>query len=368
MLKQVLRALPLLLVLVPAVGSGTAPTGKEATTGVSGKPVTLVADGIDLPSALQSITHQSGIPVADRRVGADKRSITVAVKQATFWQALDYVARAVPCGISYYQPDGVIALVDGKPPKVAPSYSGIFRGIVKQIELTHNFEIDRRHCRLTLEFAWEPSFEPFYMEVKSYHGTFTAPGKPAPVPFAGQGKGPTPAHGRSAEEFVLQGAAPDRSATKLQDLKGELAVIGAAGMWTVRFPKLNGKNPQKETKGDVSATLQRFEVLDKGVWDAEIELRYPEGGPKFDTYQSWLVNNKVYLQNRKDKSVIFVPRTSDEEQRLRTDNRAVIVYHFAERKGSPRLVNPNDWDLVYRTPARLVQVTVPFTFREVPLP
>ena len=79
-------------------------------------------------------------------------------------------------------------------------------------------------------------------------------------------------------------------------------------------------------------------------------------------------NNKVYLQNLKDKAVKFIPRLSDEERLQQSSNRAVVIYRFSDRPGQPQLTNPLDWQLVYITPARLVRATVPFEFRKIPLP
>src|SRR5215211_504946 len=91
------------------------------TPPVSGKPVTLVADGISVSEALKSLRAQTGIGVDDRRGQGKEAKIVLNLKKATFWQALDAVAERSRSVLSLYQADGVIALVDGPPPAVEPS-------------------------------------------------------------------------------------------------------------------------------------------------------------------------------------------------------------------------------------------------------
>ena len=45
---------------------------------------------------------------------------------------------------------------------------------------------------------------------------------------------------------------------------------------------------------------------------------------------------------------------------------AKVSYRFATSNGKPP--EKGDWRLVYRTPARIVELTVPFEFKKVPLP
>jgi hypothetical protein len=49
-----------------------------------------------------------------------------------------------------------------------------------------------------------------------------------------------------------------------------------------------------------------------------------------------------------------------------TPRRAVISYHFTSKNGARG--RPQDWKVTYRTPARILEVPIPFSFKDIPLP
>lgn len=343
------------------------PQGKKNDT-IPHKTVTLQGQGIPLSKALKSLSQQTGIAVADRRTADGDPQLQLDLKNATFWQALDTVARKVGCSISLYQRDGVISLAGGAPSPVQPSHSGVFRSAVKRIDLSRDLEIDSHQCRLSLGFTWEPHFLPLYLEVKKYTATFAGlPGQPMVV--TGNGKGWLDVHGQSALEVDnLLIPAPPRAATAISSLKGEFAVIGPQRMETLKFTNLQqaaaGTAAQQKVGKSTRVILKKLDVLDKNLWQAEIELHYPEGVPGFESYKNWTVNNKIWLQNIKNKDIKVPGR--DEENIIHFD-RAFIKYTFSEGK-TIQLGQPAQWHLYYRTPDRIIQVTVPFEFKNVPLP
>ena len=50
---------------------------------------------------------------------------------------------------------------------------------------------------------------------------------------------------------------------------------------------------------------------------------------------------------------------------VETNRKAILQYAFADPKGKGTAA---DWALVYRTPGRIVELTVPYSFKNVPLP
>ena len=96
-------------------------------------------------------------------------------------------------------------------------------------------------------------------------------------------------------------------------------------------------------------------------WSVEITLEYPEGNVKLDSYQSWVVNNEMYLEHAGER----FPSSSYllEES---TPRHAVLTYNFSDPEKMKRGLG--DWKLVYRTPALVVKVPFTFSFKDVPLP
>jgi hypothetical protein len=98
-----------------------------------------------------------------------------------------------------------------------------------------------------------------------------------------------------------------------------------------------------------------------------MDLAYPAGGPDFESFQqqSWLVHNHIKLQNRKNPKLSHEAKFA--EYKRVTSNQATIHYLFKGDKNQP-LGAAEDWELVYVTPGRIVEVAVPFAFKDIPLP
>jgi hypothetical protein len=333
--------------------------------------VTLQGEAVPLDKALAELAKQTGILVHDRRGLKSQPKLKLDLKQTTFWQSVDAIARQAGAGVSLYQPDGDIALIEPAPKSLPLSYDGIFRSAIKRLTLQRDLDTETHAGSVQVEIAWEPPFQPLFLEVKSYEATFAADAKGHSLHIKQPGAGQTSVQGWAAV-VELSLPAPDRSAPTLAELKGSFGVIGSAKMLPVRFDHLAkvGKPKTHKSKDGVTVTLRKLEVVDSDRWQADIELNYPPGGPSFESFQDWLVNNRIYLEKGKGANrQRFEPGQADQRIVLRTSNRAIIRYYFVEEKGrTPRLGNPGDWSLVYQTPSRLIAVPGRFQFKNLPLP
>ncbi len=311
---------------------------------------------LTLKKALNILSQQSDIPVLDNRLSKPTQKIRFANGKITFWQALEKISQAAGAGISPYKE---ISLVDGKAdPLVA--IQGPFRAIIRRIGVTRDLQTGVHQCQVNLEVAWEPWFEPFFMELRS----FTVDGKSYP------GNGRFSVHGKPTGEEVLAFPAPPRSTTSIDTLNAKLFFVGPVEMRNLVFEGLNKVNqkPIQKSKDGVSVTLKRFSKIAKDFWEAELILEHPAGGPKFESFQTqtgtWLLNNKIYLQNRQDKSVKIYPLRGFTPIGKLTSNYARIVYAFNNKS----LSNPSDWNLFCRTPGRLIEAGINVEFKGLPLP
>jgi hypothetical protein len=359
---------PALLCLAFAGAQPPADKGGGQGPAISPRRVTLRGQGMPLSQALAELAKQTGITVRDRRSLKNDPKLTLNLEGTTFWQAVDAIAAKVGAGVSPYQGDGSIALVDAGPSRVPASESGVFRVSGRRLKLERDLETGVHSFRAYLEVAWEPWFQPFLLEVRSYGVTFAGSAKASAAAGVRQGLGQVPVDGRTAVEVELPARAPTRPSARFASVKGTLAVIGPTKMLTVRFP---GLKKQSQTPADgITVALTKLTELDTDHWQVEVSLTYPPGGPKFESFQSWLVNNRIWLEKGTGAGQRrFVPRPADQRIDLLTANRAVIQYDFVEEAGkTPRLGSPADWALVYQTPGRIVEVTAPFELKDLPLP
>jgi len=339
--------------------------------------VTLEKEEQPLSTLLRQISG-SGMRLEDRR-GQKKLDpmVKLPFKNGSFWQIVDAVAREANLGLSLYQPDGVVALVDGPYRAVPLSYHGLFRNAFKQITLTEDLTSGHRSSVMNVEIAWEPRLQPFLVGLGPCEVVFSKDAAGKVVKGELRGGDQVSAAGKPALELELRLPAPKRSAANIAELKGSFHVIAPSKMLTFSFDNLK-KLPQQKVVEGVTVKVAEFTPdpkINPDRWILDVKIDLPPGGPKFESHQlssaSWLSNNSIVLEKVvRDKKYILVPKVDDEEIRgVLTSTRAHVRYHFT-RKMNPGIKGGNigDWTLVYRTPGRLVELVVPFVFKDVALP
>jgi hypothetical protein len=199
---------------------------------------------------------------------------------------------------------------------------------------------------------------------------------PASVRFAPDNQGKelqaeVPGQGRSpsgtalAVESSLLVPAPHRSAPAIAEIKGHFVVVLANKLLPFTFPLAKG-SPQTQEGVSVGVTDVAKE---KDRWVIEMTIKHPPGGPILDSHQHhllWRFHHAIWLQKGKQR---LVPTLTATEFDRETATEGVLRYLFTA-KGNPGVPfgNPADWTLHYRAPGRLVELTVPYQFKGVPLP
>lgn len=335
---------------------------------LSPRYVSLQGNAILLDEALDQLKKQTSIEVADRRENAENPPLRLKLQKASFWQALDAIAKEADLTVALYERDGKVALREGPYRALPVSYSGVFRVVCKRIALVNLLETDTRTCTLTLEVSWEPRFMPIFLEARPA-GFAAQDEKGVALKFPQGSGGRSQIQGRLSTEVEIQLEAPRRAVNTLGLLKGGFDMIGPSKMLQFSFDKL--AKTDKKTPSDklpsiaqegVTVRMREFAV-EPDIWTVSFLLEYPEGGPEFESFESWLVNNKIQLVNKEGRGFGDSGYEIDEQ----AGNKAVVTYRFAEEKGLV-LGKPEAWTLTYRTPGMIAKVPIDFEFRDLPLP
>jgi hypothetical protein len=340
------------------------------------KTVTMQDPNTSLSKALKELAGQTGNHVEDRRREKDEsKLLKLDLRNATFWQALDAIAKAADARISLYERDGKLALVDGPHQLLPVSYNGLFRVTVKELHLHHYLDSDTHFCDIKLEVAWEPRFQPLFMETRPDSLT-VLDDKGRAIEIPEEGRGPTAIGQPTATTANIRIPAPQRSAKQLALFKGQLMVTGPSKMLTFVFDKLSKiekpADAKKETKEGVTVNLRELRSEGGGgdeVWTVGLLLEYPADGPKFESFQSWIVNNKIYLEKEQSGIKQQFPPNLGYETDDQSDTKAIIRYRFGDEPDKKLSLGKfGDWKLVYSTPGKINEVPVPFEFKDLPLP
>jgi hypothetical protein len=360
-LGAALLLLGLLTIVLAGGDRKTAAKIAQAQKELEPRPLTLSSQTITAAQFLAQLERQTGNVVVDRRSSKQDQPITLEFDKMPFWQALDRFAVRAGCGYTAYANDGGVALVDVARRSTHVSYHGIVRTALKRVNVAQDFDTDTATCTVHLDVAWEPRFQPFYLGVGPATATYVPRGVAKELKVMAPGRGQLPVAGRSAVEVELHLPAPPRQSPAIASLEGSLKFIGPSKMLTFRFADIKANAALEQDEASVRLTKVK-EGLDRVLIDVQIDN--PEGTPVFESYQTWLDNNRISLVKGDGAKQYTWSPEPNETVLLETNRRAVLQYAFAVTKGKGKLA---DWTLVYRTPGRIVELAVPYRFKDVPL-
>lgn len=313
-----------------------------------------------LALVLETITQQSGITIQPVGIPATT-PCPVTFDQTPVWQAVAQVARVTGTRLVSKDHGRQLQLQPGKPPLVAAQIAGPFRISLEEIRARINLLRGQRLTEASLQVQWEPGLKVYRLDA---YPTLTAglddQGRKLSAPTIAATTTPI---GNQAQSILrLQGL--DRTAQQLRRLAGKLQAVVADKMQLFSFADLGRPFPLSQEKNGVRVTVQA--VSKEGDrWRVELELVYPPDRPTFESFESFLGDNRLVLLPPKGGERFS---TDDFEISQQLD-RYRIRYRFPEKlfqDNPPQVLK--GWSLLYKTPVRLNEVTIPFAFQNVPLP
>lgn len=360
---------PLLFLVLPIAAASFAADNSGQPDAPARKPVSLKFEKVTAARALAELNRQTGIPVDDRL--ADSGEFAIDFPKATFWPALDAIARAAHGRVDLYARSGRLALV-GRPAGYSEppvSYSGPFRNSLRRVTASRDLETGVSSYTATLEVAWEPTLQPLYLET-SPRGLGVRDGDGRELPVREEGSIMAPVDGRLALAFDVPLPAVPRSSARLGLLEGKLSAVAPTKVVIFAFDTLDrlvdapDKSPARRRERDgVTCRLDKV-LLTRDHWTVQVTVDYTPGGVALESNQSRVVNNELFFESKDGSRRLSAGGYVVDSASAR---RATITYHFLEAAKAP-LGRPGDWKLLYRTPASLVEVPLSFSFKDVPLP
>jgi len=277
-----------------------------------------------------------------------------------FWEALEQLAMKSNQRLVVL-PQGPRVTLGGGPYRAVPAQvRGPFRFNARSVLGRVDLESGQSTTEIHVDAVWEPTFKAYYAEVPAKSVTATDDrGNSLAVAEEGSGKMEVKDFG---QELTVRLTNIPRTSARIARLNGKLALVGTTEI--LKFTFAPSSLDQKQEQSKVAATLKKFKKAGR-IWIAEVELQYPKGGPEFESFQSYLRDNQVWLE-RADKTKFT---TTDFEIGAERQGKTTVSYRFLENeKDGFVITEPKEWKLVLRTPGPIVEVTVDFELKDIRLP
>ncbi len=333
------------------------PVSAQPPRGIPPKQGTIPATGGNLEKVLGSIKSWSGIQVETAGADLTKTGKFAEQKNVPFWNALDDLAAKTGHRIALGGKGQKIALVKHTGPPVVSSVDGPFRVVVREVVARRDADTGVVGYEVKLDIHWEPRFPVF--RIGNQTVTVATDDKGTKL-AASNDSGKIPTSGYLLQTSIRLTGIP-RAATKIAKLEGSFTVTAAEKMIRFAFDD-PFKTPAAKSDSGVTANLAHFAVED-GLWEAKAELSYPPGLPAFESFESWLTENKCRLV-APGTGKTFEP--TDYELPA-GGAKLVAIYRFKEDTAKG-LTPGKGWSLEYETPSPLLEYTVKFALKDIELP
>ena len=314
-----------------------------------------------LAEAIALVEKQTGI-VIDLSRAETTATVQRGVDQRTFWQTLEQLAEETKHRVTISDSGRKIALVpqSAQPAITFSSVHGPFRFVVREIFARRDFDTGRGQTVVVVDLHWEPLFPVFRIDGPTLRKVK-------------DDRGDTPTVATSGAKIAVSGTQVTtsirleqipRQAQTLAEIEGEWRITASTQWLRFRLADLGEANPMPQMEKNVTFRLLKL-ARTGAYWDIDIELVYPPGGPEFESFESYLNDNRIALV-APGGGVRIAPSAT---QQILQGERSRMRYRFRDdKKTTPLPQNLKGWSLEYETPTPPLEVRVPFRFEKLLLP
>ena len=345
----------------------------QALAAANPSVVTLSGKQMPLADVLAEIQKQTGNTIVDYRADLGQEptdaKLDVDFDKTPFWKALDDVLDQANLALYPYSGEEGAYVVNqtgrNAPDREWIVYSGIFRLEPVRIEAARDLRGgDMQSLRLYVEITWEPRLQPFAMLQPFDEVTASdESGRPIAVTAMNAMPEATIRAGMSAIELEIPLELPDRDTKKIASLKGKLLALVPGPTQDFRFTSLktsdrNTPAPRmSQRKAGATVSIDRLRK-NNAAWELRMRVKFDSPSTALESHRGWILDNDVFFVNAEGRQ--FMP--GGFEQSRQANDEVGINYYFDLPDG------PNNLDLVYRTPIAVLETSIEYELRDLPLP
>lgn len=157
-------------------------------------------------------------------------------------------------------------------------------------------------------------------------------------------------------EYSLIQPLVSRKVEEIKSLSGIAVAVLPGRIESFQFPGIGAVAPDtKQTKGGATVTYEGMLKLDD-LFGARIGLSFSEENNALESHQSWAYQNECYLETKDGRKIEAIGTETYQQENAKLG----VMFLFPEY--------PADAQLVYRTPAAIVKVEIPFELKGIKLP
>lgn len=317
-----------------------------------------------LGNAIQEISKQSGNPISlENAESSAQIEVELTADKQPFWQVIDDLLAQSKLRINAFSGAPGLSLGpafgDSSEAVPAPQVTGPFRISAISVQSTLPFGSSLGgQLGVSLLFSWEPRLKPVFVQLpmRGMQATTDRDDQLQPTNPESAPEIPLNAVGCSTQ-IDLQFTRPPRAAGQLDKLSGEIVIAVPSERHKYVFEKFASGKRQSEKYGEVTVTLESAR-RNRSVYELRILTEFQKSEGALDSFRGWILSNRAYLLDAKQNRLENVGL-----QTYAVTPEAVGVSFLFQING-----DPNDYTLVYESPAMITRQKVPFELHNIELP
>lgn len=346
----------IILAFVPAfvvAAQREAPTIRPTT-------VTLHKDNASLREVVAELSRSpAGVAVKVEHPELAKATCALNFDKTLFWEALETAADRTKSRLTLRDGGSAVWFEPRTGNREISAVSGPFRIVARAVTGRLLLDQGLTFHDVELDVHWEPRVPVFRIDTQP-RITKAEDDRGTALRSDGGSARHYPTSPHTDMKFRLMGLT--RESKQIATVAGEFRATAAEELLKVPFKNLGGKFPMKQTVSGVQITVESFEKIG-GMWEAKLELTYPEGHPNFESFEEgkWLRDNRLRVVG--PDAAVYDP---DSDDVVASGRRVSAIYRFKLLANANPLAN--GWSLVCETPSPLMEVKVPFVLKNIPIP
>ena len=320
---------------------------------------------MSLDEVLDSLEKQSKTSFSVEQDGEGQ--LELSLTKVSFWEAMDEILDQAKLQVSPYGGEsGQLNLVprpeDFEDYVGRTAYSGAFRVAITRIETSRDYnDPTEDSTNLKLEIVWESHVKPLAIEQSLNDVTAIDEFKDKlPVKLPEGGEEAVLSESVHADipmtEMYLPFELIDRKVEHIDTLEGTMQVLLPGRVETFDFGKIAELKLRQEIRRSRAVVSFLGAQKNDDLYAVSVGLKFDEQANPLSLHRAWVMDNQIYLVDDQGKQ----HKPIGSEQVMMAENQMGITYLFE--------MDPQQYRLIYRSPAQLIKIPVKYKLKDIILP